>query len=114
MGIRSVRLELETKLKSTGGMFSSAQGKLERKSYTDNGERLKISLKNLKVPDHTTAQVTADGKEIAAIPIENGKGRIDQRSEDSHEPATLEAGQVITQVDGQNVASTADASAILT
>ena len=95
MGIRSVRLELEAKLKSTGGMFSSAQGKLERKSYKDNGERLKISIKNLKVPDRSTAQVTANGKEISTILIENGKGRIDQRSEDSHELVILEAGQMI-------------------
>ena len=96
MPIRSVKYELEAKLASTsGGFFSKPSGKLERKSYDDMGERLKISLRNLKVPENSTAIVTADGVEIAQVQINNGSGRIDEETRDPDAFVSLEPGQII-------------------
>lgn len=81
MSIRSVKYELEAKLNSrVGGMFSKPTGKLERKSYEDHSERLKITLRNLKVPNESVAIVSADGLEIAQVPIQKGVGRFDKES----------------------------------
>lgn len=56
MPIRTVKHELEAKLTSgAGGLFSRGGGKLERKTYDDFGQRLRISLRNLDVPENSTA-----------------------------------------------------------
>jgi hypothetical protein len=96
MAIRSVKYELEAKLTSSqGGLFSRPSGKLERKSYADMGERLKISIRNLKVPDKSTAGVTVDGVELARIQINNGSGRIDKEERDPDHFIKMQAGQYI-------------------
>ncbi len=97
MPVRTVKLELEAKLQATkgGGIFSKPSGKLERKSYGDGTERLKISLRNLKVPDNSDAIVNADGQEIAKISITNKSGRLDQESQDISFMPTLQPGQII-------------------
>ena len=96
MSVRTVKHELEAKLKSSsGGLFSKPSGKLERKTYDDFGERLKVSLRNLRVPDNSIAVVTADDVEIAQIQIHNGTGRIDHESRDPNAFPQLKAGQNI-------------------
>jgi len=96
MSIRSIRYELEAKLEGrTGGLFSKPIGKLERKSYGDGGERLKIWLRNLKVPDNSIAVVTAGGMEIAEVPIHDRAGRIDTESRDPNDFPNLQADQSI-------------------
>lgn len=104
MAIRHVKSELEAKLKAVKpGFFSSPSGKIERKSYEDGGERLKISLRKLKVPDRSTAIVTVDGQEIAQVELTNGSGRFDRKVEDESLP-TLSANQrVEVLIDGAAV-----------
>ena len=81
MSLRRVKQELEAKLTGgTSGLFSKPSGKLERKSYANSAERLKVSLRDLEAPDGSTAIVTADGQEIARVPIQNGAGRLDHES----------------------------------
>lgn len=102
MSARSVTYELEAKLKGGGrGLFSQPSGKLERKSYADRGERLKINLRNLEVADDSLAVVTADGAEIARIPIQRGAGRFDVESRDPNAFVKLKAGQTLEiRIDG--------------
>ena len=96
MTIRNVKYELEAKLTSKGGgFFSKPSGKLERKSYENSIERLKISFRNLKSPNNELAIVTADGKEIAQIPIQKGAGRFDNESSNPRDFPMLEVGQII-------------------
>ena len=96
MSVRTVVFELEAKLKGgAGGLFSKPGGKLERKVYSDSGERLKISLRNLKVPDDSVAVVKADDLEIARLTIRKGAGRTDQESPGPGTLPQLEAGQDI-------------------
>ena len=96
MGIRSVKLELEAKFVPTGGgLFSRPSGKVERKSYADMGERLKISVRNLKVPDGTEAVVISNGVELARLTIESGSSRYDNESKDPSAFPPLNAGDII-------------------
>jgi hypothetical protein len=96
MGIRSVKYELEAKLTpETGGLFSKPSGKLERKSYGDDTERLKVSFRNLKVPDASIGVVKADDIEILQIPISDGSGRYDFESSDGSGFPNLTVGQTI-------------------
>ena len=96
MTIRNIKYQLEAKLKGKeGGFFSKPSGKLERKSYENSVERLKISFRNLKSPNNELAVVTANGTEIAQIPIQNGAGRLDNESSNSSDFPVLEVGQVI-------------------
>ena len=96
MSIRTIKFELEAKLRGKGGFFSRPGGKVERKSYASGEERLKISLWNLKVPVNSLATVKADNMEIARIPLMDGKGRIDVESTDFNDIPGLAAGQEIT------------------
>ena len=81
MIVRTVKYELEARLKPiTSGLYSKSSGKLERKTYGDMTERLKITIRKLKVPDDTLAIVTANGSEIATLPIKNGAGKFDEES----------------------------------
>jgi hypothetical protein len=107
MAIRNIKHQLEAKLTSrTGSLFSKPRGKLERKSYGDSGERLEISLRNLKVLDNSIAVVTADGVEIAQIPVHKGFGHIDNESRDPRTFVKLEADQTIeVHLDGTVVLS---------
>lgn len=96
MTVRIVKHELEAKLESTiGGLFSKPNGKLERKTYDEFYERLKIVLRNLGVPDDSIAVVTADDVEIARIPVRGGTGRFDKESRDSCTFVPMKAGQNI-------------------
>ena len=105
MGIRTVQRELEAKLvASSGGLFSKPTGKLERKWYADGEQRLKISIRNLKVPDGTCARVAAAGKHIAELELKSGTGRLDMRGSGDGELPDLEAGEaVVVEIDGEPV-----------
>lgn len=107
MTVRSIKFQLEAKLKAaSGGFFSKPQGKLERKSYGDMTERLKITVRNLKVQDNSVAIITSDGKELIELPIISGRGKYDEESNDASTFPALEPGQKIeVSVDGNIVLS---------
>lgn len=96
MGVRTVTRELEAKLTGKSrGLFSRPSGKLERKSYQDGGERLKISIRNLKIPTPSNAVIKVDNIEIEQIPIVDGFGGLDTETEDSDDLPGLAIGQTI-------------------
>lgn len=96
MSIRTVKYELEARLTGKAyGFFAKPSGKVERKSYDDGVERLKISLKNIKVPERSNAVVKAGVLEIVQITLTNGTGRLDNESVRPDSIPTLEAGQTI-------------------
>ena len=102
MGVRTVTRELEAKLTGKSrGLFSRPSGKLERKSYQDGGERLKISIRNLKIPTPSNAVIKVDNIEIEQIPIVDGFGGfggfggLDTETEDSDDLPGLAIGQSI-------------------
>jgi hypothetical protein len=96
MSLRTVNYELEAKLTGqSGGLFSKPSGKIERKSYADGSERLKISVRSIKVPDQSTAIVTVDDQEIAQLSLIKGSGRLDTESKDSTSIPTFRVGQAV-------------------
>ena len=107
MSIRIVKYELEAKL--TGkpyGFFSKPSGKVERKSYGDGGERLKISIRNIKAPDLTIALAKADGKQIAEMSLNKGAAKVDIESKDGASIPALEVGQTIEiEINGESLLS---------
>lgn len=107
MSVRTVKYELEAKLTGeSSGLFSKSSGKVKRKSYSDGGERLKISVRNLKVPTQSIAVVKVDDQEVAQMPLTKGSGCLDNESNDPTSLPTLEVGQTIeVYVDGTQVLS---------
>lgn len=103
MSVRSVKRELEAKLKAESGrLFSKPSGKVERKTYGDGAERLKISLRNLDVPEGSLATIVVDGHEISQIMLVKGAGRLDNESRDTKSIPSFEAGQIVeVYVDGE-------------
>jgi len=83
MSVRAVKYELEAKLiGESSGHFSKPSGKVERKSYSDGTERLKISVRNLKALKQSTAIIKVDSQEIAQLSLIKGSGRLDDESKD--------------------------------
>ncbi len=96
MSIRRIKHELEAKLTGEAyGFFSRPSGKVERKSYGDGGERLKISIRNIKAPDCTIAVVKADGKQIAEMSVNNGAAKVDIESKNATAIPSLQKGNTI-------------------
>ena len=96
MSVRTIKYELEAKLiDESSGLFSKPSGKVERKSYGDGTERLKISVRNLKAPKQSIAIIKVSSQEIAQLPLIKGSGRLDDESKDPTAFPTLEAGQTI-------------------
>lgn len=102
MPLRHVEHELEAKLtRPANGPSARASGKLERKRYGDDSERVKISLRKLAVADSSVARVTCDGLEIARLPITRGRAGLDEESPGPGVIPALQAGQrVEVHVDG--------------
>lgn len=81
MAIRTVKRELEAKLKGVvGGRYANASGKFERKSYGDSSERLKVHVKGVDQAPNAIALVLIDGSEVAHIQLQKGRGRVDTQS----------------------------------
>ena len=107
MTVRTVTLELEARLKGGGGgLFSKPAGKVERKSYQDGGERLKVSARNIDAPEGSEATVLANGSEILRLALTSGVVRYDEERPAASALPALEAGQLIeVVVDGTVVLS---------
>jgi len=78
-------------------------GELERKTYADGSERLKISFGGLKsIPSLARVSVVIDDTETCELPVEKGRARLDLRSEERASVPTVAVGQVVEiRLDGQ-------------
>lgn len=85
------------------GFFSKPSGKIERKTYDDSTERLKVSVRNLRVPDGVEAAVEIDGCEIAKFKIENGTGRYDEEYTDPALAPKLKSDQQVKIIVGSEI-----------
>ena len=95
MGVRSVNFELEAKLRPSGEFSPKPNGRVERKSYSDGGERLKIVVRKINAPDNTLAIIKVDGEVLAELPLETGFARYDEESFDADVMPSLRAGQKV-------------------
>jgi len=95
MTVRIIKRELEARLTGkANSLFSKPSGKIERKSYGDGGERLKVKVRNLRVPDQMVV-VKAAGQKIAEMPLSQGKACLDMESTEANALPALEVGQAI-------------------
>ncbi len=105
MKTRNVSFELEAKLKGKSGrLFNKPSGKLERKTYDDGTERLKISIRNLKLPGETVAQIKYEDEMIAEVTLHNGSGRYDLESSEPGKLPTLTDNNSVQVIINGNVA----------
>jgi hypothetical protein len=95
MGVRGVKYELEAKLRPAVSYVPKPNGRVERKSYGDGGERLKIVVRKIKAPDGTLAIIKVGGVEVAQLPLEQGFARSDEESFDMDALPTLKTGQKV-------------------
>lgn len=107
MKFRSVDSELEAKLRGiTGGLYSKASGKLERKAYAGSTNRLKIKLRGLGSRTNGVATIIIDGKDIVQISIESGSGNLDLESSGDGNIPNFEPGQIVeVSLDGSIILS---------
>ena len=92
---RKIKIELEAKLQAVQptGIFSSGpSGKMEAKWYSD-GERLKIKVRKLKLPNGSTPNAFVDEQNIGTITLESGQGNINTEGASVLPP--LEMGQTV-------------------
>lgn len=72
-GCSNSKFELEAKLTGSGGrFFSKPKRKLKRKSDADGGERLKVSVSDIDLPDGTEVTVQVGGNGVVRITWKRG------------------------------------------
>ena len=97
MGWRKVVAEYEADLfpvpksERSGGK----RGKLERKTYGDGEERLKIRLRKVDVEDGATVRVVIDGDAVCDIKVADGKGRAELSSGEGTQVPSVRVGSVV-------------------
>lgn len=102
-GARRVLQEFEAKL--YGAESGGRTGKVERKEYGDGEHRMRIRVR-LDVAGRGSASVRIDGARVADVPLEDGSGRLDLRSEQGDAVPVVQVGQTVELVyDGRTVAS---------
>ena len=106
MALRLVTRELESRLQPTGAEDATeAAGKVERKTYSDGSERLKIVLRGLASFEGSTAVVSHGENTLAEVVIVGGKGRWDRKSQaPGVVPVLFEEAPVEVRIEGLVVA----------
>jgi hypothetical protein len=95
MGFRRRNYELEADLYKvpTPWLLRREMGELERTSYVDGEERLKISFRGIDAPDGATVEVVIDGATVAELTLERGRARRILSSNDGDTLPEVKAGQ---------------------
>jgi hypothetical protein len=97
MAFRTRRSEYEADLYKvpTPWLFRREMGELERTSYEDGEERLKISFRGVDAPDGACVEVLIDGAAIAQVGVERGRGRLVLSSSEGAEVPEVKTGQEV-------------------
>lgn len=97
MGFRRRNYELEADLYRvpTPWLFRREMGELERTSYEDGEERLKISFRGVEAPDGASVAVVIDGAPVVDVSVERGRGRRILSSKEGAEVPEVKAGQQV-------------------
>lgn len=97
MGFRRRNYEYEADLYKVPRpwLFRREMGELERTSYADGEERLKISFRGVEAPDGASAEVVIDGAAVVEVRVERGRGRLILSSNEGVEVPDVKAGQEV-------------------
>jgi hypothetical protein len=94
MRIRNVLKEFEADLHPVQP-DSSIQGKSEWKHYREGTYRIKISIRNLPLPDDSKIYLWLDGKLLMQLSVQNHKAKVDIGNDSGIGIPVIKAGQVI-------------------
>ena len=97
MGWRKVVEEYEADLfpVSMSELSGDKKGKLERKTYGDGEERLKIRLRKVDLDDGATVKVVIDGDAVCDIEVADGKGRAELSSKEGTTVPDVHEGSLV-------------------
>jgi hypothetical protein len=82
---------------------ASTHGKSEWKHYADDTYRIKVSIREIPLPDNTKVELIIDGILIAQLPVHNRKVKLDIENSTSQGIPLVKAGQRIQIKSGQIV-----------
>lgn len=100
--IRNVLKEFEAHVRPVQPN-TSTHGKSEWKHYTGDIYRIKVSIREIPLPDNSKVELTIDGILIAQLPVHNGKVKLDIENRTSQGIPFVKAGQIIQIKSGQIV-----------
>lgn len=92
--LRRIVEEYEARLSPPEDRLSAPKGKSERKRYGDRQERLKVTARNLDLPDGVIAQIVVNDQVQGERPVTGGRIRLDVTSP-SHPVPRVSTGDVI-------------------
>lgn len=97
MRIRSISTELEAKLRGTrdANLFTKCRGKIEHKTYGDGTHRLKITLRDVPLPDGSNLDARIEQRVIGTIKVRSNQGRLDLESPNPGAVPHMREGDVI-------------------
>ena len=97
MAFRRRNYELEADLYKVPmpWLFKREMGELERTSYEDGEERLKISFRGVKIPEGAIAEVAIDGTVVAELAVAGGRARQILTTTENHSVPEVKDGQKV-------------------
>jgi hypothetical protein len=96
---RKVTRELEARLIPPPTAIISGgkpRGKAERKWYGDGGERLKLRVSGLDLPDGTPVNLAIASRPVATLAVQSGRLKFDTESQPGQSVPDAREGETIT------------------
>src|SRR5688572_3681532 len=94
MRIRNVLQEFEAHLHPVQP-GTNTQGKSEWKHYADGTFRIRISIRNIPLPERRVIDLILEGRRIAQIQVQSSKAKIDVENRTGQGIPTVRAGQIL-------------------
>ena len=74
---------------------SNVRGKAEWKHYSDGSYRLKLSIRDLLLPDKSEIDIWRDGSWLMRLTVGNHKAKVDLENDTGSGIPAIKAGQVL-------------------
>ena len=106
---RKVTRELEAKLMPPSTASAGAtprgmpHGKAERKWYGDGGERLKLRVRDLGLPDGTSVTLAIASRPVATLSVQTGRLKFDAECPPGQSVPEARQGEIITVEQGGDI-----------
>jgi hypothetical protein len=102
MRIRNVLKEFEVHFRPVQ-LGSNIQGKSEWKHYGDGTYRIKISIRNIPLPDDSKLDLFLDGELMMRLSVQNHKAKVDIENYNGIGIPIIKSGQLLQIKSGQNI-----------
>lgn len=102
MRIRNVLKEFEAQIHATQ-RGNGITGKSEWKQYADGTYRIKISIRNIPLPDNSKIDLMLDDARMMQLTVNHNKAKIDLENQTRIGISNIQAGQVLQVKFGETV-----------